>query len=72
MKVIRLPDLPAAPPGEAPPRRVAIGTFDGVHVGHREVIRGNDTVLTFDPHPMPVIHPGGHPKLVMPFAIKRT
>ena len=27
----------------------AVGTFDGVHLGHREVIRGADTVLTFGP-----------------------
>lgn len=69
MKVTRLPDLPARTSGEG--RRVAIGTFDGVHVGHREVIRGNDTVLTFDPHPLSVVNPGAAPKLVMPFAIKR-
>jgi len=37
------------------PRRVAIGTFDGVHVGHRRVIAGADTVLTFSPHPRAVI-----------------
>ena len=47
MKVTRLPD--AEPPGA---RAVAVGTFDGVHLGHREVIRGLDTVLTFDPHPL--------------------
>ena len=45
------------------PRRVAVGTFDGVHLGHREVIRGADTVLTFDPHPSMVVAPGGAPKL---------
>ena len=67
MKVTRLPDAGRA---EAP-RRIAIGTFDGVHIGHREVIAGNDTVLTFDPHPLSVIHPQATPKLVMPFAIKR-
>lgn len=67
MKVTRLPDAGRADA----PRRVAIGTFDGVHIGHREVIRGNDTVLTFDPHPLSVIHPEATPKLVMPFAIKR-
>ena len=71
MKVTALTDIPAQPPGEARPRRIAIGTFDGVHVGHREVIRGNDTVLTFDPHPQAVIHPDAAPKLVMPFPIKR-
>ena len=32
-------------------RQVAIGVFDGVHVGHRQVIDGADTVLTFEPHP---------------------
>jgi riboflavin kinase/FMN adenylyltransferase len=53
------------------PREVAIGTFDGVHVGHRAVIRGADTVLTFDPHPLSVIHPEAAPKLIMPFEIKR-
>jgi riboflavin kinase/FMN adenylyltransferase len=33
------------------PRRLAIGVFDGVHLGHREVMRGADSVLTFDPPP---------------------
>jgi len=71
VKVTKLTDMPARPPGETEPRRVAVGTFDGVHVGHREVIRGNDTVLTFDPHPQAVINPDAAPKLVMPFSIKR-
>ncbi len=71
MRVTRLPDIPSRPPGEAPRRSVAIGTFDGVHVGHREVIRGSDTVLTFDPHPLSVIHPVATPKLLMPYSIKR-
>jgi riboflavin kinase / FMN adenylyltransferase len=52
-------------------RHVAIGTFDGVHVGHREVIDRADTVLTFEPHPLSVIHPEAAPKLIMPFGIKR-
>ena len=43
---------------------MAIGTFDGVHLGHREVIGDSDTVLTFDPHPMSVIRPEAAPKLL--------
>jgi riboflavin kinase/FMN adenylyltransferase len=65
MKVTRLPDA------EPRPRKVAIGTFDGVHLGHREVIRGNDTVLTFDPHPLAVLKPDAEPKLLQSFPIKR-
>jgi riboflavin kinase / FMN adenylyltransferase len=56
---------------ERRPREVAIGTFDGVHVGHRRVIAGADTVLTFEPHPLSVIHPEAAPRLIMPFEIKR-
>jgi riboflavin kinase/FMN adenylyltransferase len=67
MKVTLLPD--AEP--RSGPRSVAIGTFDGVHLGHREVIRGNDTVLTFDPHPLSVIRPEATPKLIAPFPVKR-
>jgi riboflavin kinase/FMN adenylyltransferase len=67
MKVARLPDLAPADHG----RSVAIGTFDGVHLGHREVIADNDTVLTFDPHPMSVVRPEAAPKLVTSFAVKR-
>ena len=46
---------------------VTIGTFDGVHLGHREVIselkristlsEGDSVVFTFDPHPRIVIAP---------------
>ena len=46
------------------PRRVAVGEFDGVHLGHREVIRGADTVLTFEPHPLAVVRPEAAPKLL--------
>jgi riboflavin kinase / FMN adenylyltransferase len=52
------------------PRRVAVGEFDGVHLGHREVIRGADTVLTFDPHPLSVIHPEAAPKLLTSTEVK--
>jgi riboflavin kinase / FMN adenylyltransferase len=53
------------------PRRVAVGEFDGVHLGHREVIRGNDTVLTFEPHPLQVVRPEAAPKLITSFPVKR-
>ncbi|HLL87040.1 MAG TPA: riboflavin biosynthesis protein RibF [Thermoleophilaceae bacterium] len=65
MKVTPLPEA------EPCPRRVAVGTFDGVHLGHREVIRGSDTVVTFDPHPLEVVHPEATPKLLDSFPIKR-
>ena len=59
MKVTALPD---AERGRG--RRVAVGTFDGVHLGHREVIAGADSVLTFDPHPVSVVSPQHTPKLL--------
>jgi riboflavin kinase / FMN adenylyltransferase len=55
---------------EARPRRVAVGDFDGVHLGHREVIRGNDTVLTFEPHPRRVVRPEAAPKLLTSLEVK--
>src|SRR2546423_6362692 len=68
MKVTRLPDVTPSPPRS---RRVAIGTFDGVHLGHRAVIGSSDTVVTFDPHPLAVIRPDALPKLLDSFPIKR-
>src|SRR3954454_21584245 len=65
IKVTSLPDA------ERRPRHVAIGTFDGVHVGHRQVIDRADTVITFEPHPLRILHPEATPKLIMPFEIKR-
>jgi riboflavin kinase / FMN adenylyltransferase len=46
------------------PRRLAVGEFDGVHAGHREVIRGAESVLTFEPHPRTVVAPAAAPKLL--------
>jgi riboflavin kinase/FMN adenylyltransferase len=46
---------------ERRPRAVAIGTFDGVHLGHRAVVRAavaagpTPTVVTFHPHPRTVL-----------------
>jgi riboflavin kinase/FMN adenylyltransferase len=67
MRVVPLNEVEPGPR----PRSVAIGTFDGVHLGHREVIRGADTVLTFDPHPLSVIHPEATPKLISTFPVRR-
>jgi riboflavin kinase / FMN adenylyltransferase len=58
---MRITWLPDAQPR---PRDLAVGEFDGVHVGHREVIRGADTVLTFEPHPRTVVSPDSAPKLL--------
>jgi riboflavin kinase/FMN adenylyltransferase len=58
MNVIWLPDA------KSKPRRLAVGEFDGVHIGHREVIRDADSVLTFEPHPRTVVAPESAPKLL--------
>jgi riboflavin kinase/FMN adenylyltransferase len=57
--LIRLPDVERRDRSS-----VAVGTFDGVHLGHREVIRGSESVLTFDPHPVSVVAPEHTPKLL--------
>lgn len=58
----------------AEPGVVSIGTFDGVHRGHRVVVgraraeadaRGISlTVLTFDPHPLSVVRAGMEPPAI--------
>ena len=59
------------------PLHLAIGMFDGVHVGHQLVIGqamaaaskvdGHASgVLTFDPHPSRVIHPSAFTELLLP------
>ena len=65
MRITRLPDVQ---PRSG--RRVAVGTFDGVHLGHRKVIAGNDSVLTFEPHPVSVVSPQHTPKLLTTLARK--
>ena len=61
--------------GSPPPRAVVtIGTFDGVHVGHRAImdtvvgraraLGGTAVVYTFDPHPRKVVSPERAPGLL--------
>jgi len=63
-------DITWLPDATRRPRNLAVGEFDGVHRGHREVIRGADTVLTFEPHPRTVVAPDSAPKLLTDLATK--
>ncbi|MDQ6820482.1 MAG: bifunctional riboflavin kinase/FAD synthetase [Actinomycetota bacterium] len=64
MRVTQLGDV------ERRPRKIAVGQFDGVHIGHREVIDASDTVLTFEPHPLRVVRPEAAPRLLTSLDIK--
>jgi riboflavin kinase / FMN adenylyltransferase len=54
---------------------ITIGNFDGVHLGHREILRRvseraalddlRSTVVTFDPHPLRVLRPNEAPPLLL-------
>lgn len=67
----RLEDLPEL----GVPLHLALGVFDGVHVGHQTVIAravaaaaregGLAGLLTFDPHPIRVIAPGKAPTALL-------
>jgi riboflavin kinase / FMN adenylyltransferase len=60
---------------------VALGNFDGVHLGHQAVLRraveegrrrGMKVVAsTFHPHPRSVVGSGGPPKLLTPIELRR-
>lgn len=58
----------------------ALGTFDGVHLGHQEILKrvlsraqkvgGTSTVFTFISHPWRVVDPVRAPKLITPWELK--
>jgi riboflavin kinase/FMN adenylyltransferase len=72
---MRIFHAPVDVPADFGPSAVTIGNFDGVHTGHREIMRRvvaaarerglTPTVLTFDPHPARVLAPNRAPKLIM-------
>ncbi|WIX84066.1 bifunctional riboflavin kinase/FAD synthetase [Amycolatopsis carbonis] len=57
---------------------VTVGTFDGVHRGHTEIVKRtvasarrlglSSVMLTFDPHPAELIRPGAHPAVLTTIA----
>ena len=59
---------------------VAIGVFDGLHLGHQDLmkmtvkkarqIRGTPLVMTFNPHPVHVLHPHVHLPLIASFSYR--
>lgn len=71
MQVLRTIDSLSSLQG---PLALAVGVFDGLHLGHQEVIKaarehaaqhdGTAVVVTFDPHPAHVLRPGSAPKLL--------
>src|SRR5437588_1479336 len=71
---MRIFHSPAEVPPDFGPSVVSIGNFDGVHIGHREIMRRvvalarerglTPAVLTFDPHPARVLAPERAPKLI--------
>jgi riboflavin kinase/FMN adenylyltransferase len=71
-----LPDLR----GETRPVVIAMGNFDGVHLGHQAIINraveqagvrgGVSLALTFEPHPVRVLRPESPLALLTPFPLK--
>lgn len=61
------------------PVNLAIGFFDGVHLGHQAVINNiicsnenSSVVLTFDPHPLSVLSPSQSPPIITALSHKQS
>jgi riboflavin kinase/FMN adenylyltransferase len=50
---------------ESSGRILAVGFFDGVHLGHRRILAGADAVFTFSNHPLGILDPSRMPALLM-------
>ena len=69
-----------SPPADSPPSAVAVGVFDGVHVGHQQILNRVverarveglcATVVTFDTHPAFTLRPQNAPLLLTDLAQK--
>ncbi len=59
---------------------LTIGNFDGVHIGHQEILavakriaaqrKAELTVATFEPHPVAILHPERAPRVLTPLKLK--
>lgn len=75
---MNLADSLAPSPAGKSIRHLALGFFDGLHLGHQRVILGGviphppsaTAVLTFRDHPLSVLHPEKHPALITGFSHK--
>ncbi|MGC8764150.1 MAG: bifunctional riboflavin kinase/FAD synthetase [Acidobacteriota bacterium] len=78
--MILLKDLDRIPPLTAPVI-LTIGNFDGLHRGHKRILRkvisrareegGTSVVVTFEPHPLKVLYPERAPQLIQTLSQKR-
>ena len=59
---------------------LCVGNFDGVHIGHKEILEAAGrtaaekatflVALTFEPHPVAILHPEKAPGVLTPLELK--